>query len=55
LRNDHTPVIPRALFARIRIAPAYAITTQKAGGTMIQVARDGYRKPVPESEDINAV
>jgi hypothetical protein len=38
-----------------RIAPAYATTTEKVGRAMIKVARDGYRKPVLESEDINAV
>jgi uncharacterized protein YbjT (DUF2867 family) len=38
-----------------RIAPAYATTTEKVGRAMIKVAREGYRKPVLESEDINAV
>jgi uncharacterized protein YbjT (DUF2867 family) len=38
-----------------RIAPAYATTTEKVGRAMIKVARDGYPKPVLESEDINAV
>jgi len=37
------------------IAPAYATTTEKVGRAMIKVARDGYRKPVLESEDINSV
>ena len=38
-----------------KIAPAYATTTEKVGRAMIRVAREGYRKPVLESEDINAV
>jgi hypothetical protein len=38
-----------------KIAPAYATTTEKVGRAMIKVARDGYAKPVLESEDINAV
>ncbi len=38
-----------------RIAPAYATTTEKLGRAMIKVARDGYRKPVLESEDINSI
>jgi hypothetical protein len=38
-----------------RIAPAYATTTEKVGRAMIKVAREGYPKPVLESEDINAV
>jgi uncharacterized protein YbjT (DUF2867 family) len=38
-----------------RIAPAYATTTEKVGRAMIKVAREGYAKPVLESEDINAV
>jgi uncharacterized protein YbjT (DUF2867 family) len=38
-----------------RIAPAYATTTEQVGRAMIKVARDGYPKPVLESEDINAV
>src|ERR1700759_1210888 len=38
-----------------RIAPAYATTTEKVGRAMIKVAREGYKKPVLESEDINAV
>jgi hypothetical protein len=44
-------------FIRIshRIAPAYATTTEKVGRAMIKVAREGYARPVLESEDINAV
>jgi uncharacterized protein YbjT (DUF2867 family) len=38
-----------------KIAPAYATTTEKVGRAMIKVAREGYPKPVLESEDINAV
>jgi uncharacterized protein YbjT (DUF2867 family) len=38
-----------------RVAPAYATTTEKVGRAMIKVAREGYAKPVLESEDINAV
>jgi uncharacterized protein YbjT (DUF2867 family) len=38
-----------------KIAPAYATTTEKLGRAMIKVARNGYPKPVLESEDINAV
>src|ERR1700750_420850 len=36
-----------------RVAPAYATTTEKVGRAMIKVAREGYPKPVLESEDIN--
>ncbi len=38
-----------------RIAPKYMTTTEQVGRAMIKVARDGYPKPVLESEDINAV
>lgn len=38
-----------------RIAPAYATTTEKVGRAMIKVARSGYKKPILESKDINAV
>src|ERR1700692_3969630 len=38
-----------------RIPPAYAATTEKVGRAMIKVAREGYAKPVLESEDINGV
>jgi uncharacterized protein YbjT (DUF2867 family) len=38
-----------------RIAPKYMTTSEQVGRAMIKVARDGYRKPVLESEDINAV
>ncbi len=38
-----------------RVAPAYMTTSEQLGRAMIKVARDGYLKPVLESEDINAV
>jgi uncharacterized protein YbjT (DUF2867 family) len=38
-----------------RVAPKYMTTTEQIGRAMIKVARDGYPKPVLESEDINAV
>lgn len=36
-----------------RIAPNYMTTTEQVGRAMIAVARNGYPKPVLESEDIN--
>jgi uncharacterized protein YbjT (DUF2867 family) len=36
-----------------RIAPKYVTTTEQIGRAMIKVARDGYPKPVLESDDIN--
>ena len=36
-----------------RVAPKYVTTTEQVGRAMIKVARDGYPKPVLESEDIN--
>jgi uncharacterized protein YbjT (DUF2867 family) len=38
-----------------RVAPKYMTTTEQVGRAMIKVARDGYPRPVLESEDINAV
>ena len=38
-----------------RIAPKYVTTTEQMGRAMIKVARDGYPKPVLESEDINSL
>src|ERR1700733_4941614 len=38
-----------------RVTPTYMTTTEQVGRAMIRVARDGYPKPVLESEDINAV
>jgi uncharacterized protein YbjT (DUF2867 family) len=36
-----------------RVTPKYMTTTEQVGRAMIKVARDGYPKPVLESEDIN--
>jgi uncharacterized protein YbjT (DUF2867 family) len=38
-----------------RVAPKYMTTTEQVGRAMIRVARDGFPRPVLESEDINAV
>jgi uncharacterized protein YbjT (DUF2867 family) len=38
-----------------RVAPQYMTTTQQVGRAMIKVARDGYVRPVLESEDINRI
>ena len=38
-----------------RTSPKFMTTSEQLGRAMIKVARDGYRKPVLESEDINAV
>jgi uncharacterized protein YbjT (DUF2867 family) len=38
-----------------RVAPKYMTTTEQVGRAMIKVARDGYPRPVLESEDINRV
>jgi uncharacterized protein YbjT (DUF2867 family) len=38
-----------------RISPKYVTTTEQVGRAMIKVARDGYPRPVLESEDIDAV
>jgi uncharacterized protein YbjT (DUF2867 family) len=38
-----------------RVAPTYMTTTEQVGRAMIKVARDGYPKPVLESDDINRV
>jgi uncharacterized protein YbjT (DUF2867 family) len=38
-----------------RVAPAYMTTSEQVGRAMIKVAREGYPKPVLESEDINRV
>jgi uncharacterized protein YbjT (DUF2867 family) len=38
-----------------RTSPKYMTTTEQVGRAMIKVARDGYPRPVLESEDINAV
>jgi uncharacterized protein YbjT (DUF2867 family) len=36
-----------------RVAPKYMTTTEQVGRAMIKVARDGFPRPVLESEDIN--
>lgn len=38
-----------------RAAPKYVTTTERIGRAMIKVARDGYPRPVLESDDINQV
>jgi uncharacterized protein YbjT (DUF2867 family) len=38
-----------------RVAPKYMTTTEQVGRAMIKVARQGYPRPVLESEDINRV
>lgn len=39
----------------VRTSPKFMTTSEKPGRAMIEVARDGYPKPVLESEDINAL
>ena len=38
-----------------RVAPNFMTTSEQLGRAMIKVAREGYPKPVLESEDINAI
>jgi uncharacterized protein YbjT (DUF2867 family) len=38
-----------------RIAPKYVTTTEKLGRAMIRVVRNGYSKPILETDDINLV
>ena len=38
-----------------RTAPKYMTTSEQLGRAMIKVARDGYPKPILESEDITAI
>jgi uncharacterized protein YbjT (DUF2867 family) len=38
-----------------RTAPQFMTTSERLGRAMIKVARDGFPKPVLESEDINAI
>src|ERR1700722_20358175 len=38
-----------------RVAPKYMTTTEQRGRAMIKVAREGFPKPVLESQDINRV
>jgi uncharacterized protein YbjT (DUF2867 family) len=47
------PVAAPCLTLLHRIAPNYMTTTEQVGRAMIAVARNGYPKPVLESEDIN--
>ncbi|MCP1829759.1 uncharacterized protein YbjT (DUF2867 family) [Bradyrhizobium sp. USDA 4532] len=37
----------------VRVAPNYMTTSERLGRAMLKVARDGYPRPVLESEDIN--
>ncbi len=38
-----------------RVAPKYMTTTEQVGRAMIKVARNGFTRPVLESEDINSL
>ena len=38
-----------------RVAPGHMTTSEKLGRAMIKVARDGFERPILESEDINAL
>jgi hypothetical protein len=38
-----------------RTSPKFMTTTEQVGRAMIKVAKDGYPRPVLESEDINAI
>ena len=38
-----------------RTAPKYMTTSEQLGRAMIKVARDGYPRPILESEDINSI
>ena len=38
-----------------RTSPKFMTTSEKLGRAMVKVARDGFAKPILESEDINAV
>jgi uncharacterized protein YbjT (DUF2867 family) len=38
-----------------RVAPKYMTTTEQVGRAMIRVARDGFPRPLLESEDINGL
>jgi uncharacterized protein YbjT (DUF2867 family) len=47
-------VVTAPLFSLLhRVAPKYVTTTEQVGRAMIKVARDGYPRPVLESEDID--
>jgi uncharacterized protein YbjT (DUF2867 family) len=39
----------------VKAVPSYFTTSEQLGRAMLKVARDGYRNPVLESEDINKV
>ena len=39
----------------VRVAPSYMTTSEQLGRAMLKVARDGYPRPVLESEDINSL
>ncbi|WP_338829333.1 epimerase [Bradyrhizobium sp. 27S5] len=39
----------------VRLAPAYMTTSEQLGRAMLEVVRDGYPRPVLESEDINSL
>ncbi|MDF3809636.1 hypothetical protein [Rhodopseudomonas sp. BAL398] len=39
----------------VKISPSYLTTSAQLGRAMIKVAKDGYDKPILESEDINNV
>ena len=39
----------------VHAVPSQMTTSEQLGRAMINVARDGYPKPILESEDINAV
>ncbi|WP_338692487.1 epimerase [Bradyrhizobium sp. 26S5] len=39
----------------VRLAPAYMTTSEQLGRAMLKVVRDGYPRPVLESEDINSL
>jgi hypothetical protein len=38
-----------------RTSPGHMTTSEKLGRAMIKVARDGFPRPILESEDINAI
>ncbi|WP_342708253.1 epimerase [Bradyrhizobium sp. B124] len=39
----------------VHVAPSYMTTSEQLGRAMLKVARDGYPRPVLESEDINSL
>jgi len=47
-------IVASPLLARlVRTSPHYMTTTERVGRAMISVARNGFPRPVLESEDIN--